>query len=119
MRSLPAHSVAILLIAAVTTALHAEEIGNSDNGRSVFLADGCFECHGRAGEGGYYNYPVPALAEIRLPLEAFKAIVRLGPNDMPAYGASVLSDAELADIYAFLRALPGPRATAGLPILGY
>jgi len=95
----------------------AGEQGDITNGRRVFLADGCFECHGRAGEGGFYNYPVPSLAQVRYPLEAFKALVRLGPNDMPAYGPAVLSDAELADIYAFLRSLPGPRPVGEAAIL--
>lgn len=86
----------------------ADEASAIASGKLVYLADGCFECHGRAGEGGYYNYPVPALAQIRFPPEAFRALVRAGPNDMPAYTAAVLSDAELADVYAFLRSLPGP-----------
>ena len=73
------------------------------------LSDRCFTCHGRAGQGGAFNYPAPALAQTQLPVEAFKIFVRAGPNDMPAYAESVLSDKDVADIHAFLRSLPGRR----------
>lgn len=105
------------IAAALISGAICAEPGDAGNGKAVYLADGCFECHGRVGEGGYFNYPAPALAQIRFPLEAFKAIVRLGPNDMPAYAPAVLSDAELADIYAYLRSLPGPRPARELPLL--
>jgi mono/diheme cytochrome c family protein len=117
MRIAPACWIALLISVAWVSAAGSQDQGNADNGKAVFLADGCFECHGRVGEGGFFNYPVPALAQVRLPLEAFKAIVRLGPNDMPAYSPAVLSDAELADIYAYLRSLPGARPVQEVPLL--
>ena len=91
--------------------------GDASNGKRVYLAVGCFTCHGRSGQGGSYNYPAPALAETKLPLEAFKVFVRLGPNDMPAYTESVLSDNDTADIFAFLRSLPGRRPAKDIPLL--
>ena len=87
------------------------------NGKRVYLAVGCFTCHGRAGQGGAYNGPAPALAQTKLPVEAFKVIVRAGPNDMPAYSDAVLSEEDLADIHAFLHSLPGRRPVSDLPIL--
>lgn len=87
------------------------------NGKRVYLAVGCFACHGRVGQGGAYNYPAPPLAQTPLPLEAFKTIVRAGPNEMPAYAESVLSDRDLADVHAFLRSLPGPRPANDVPLL--
>jgi mono/diheme cytochrome c family protein len=91
--------------------------GDAANGRKVFVAVGCFTCHGRSGQGGAFNYPAPALAQTRLPVEAFKAIVRAGPNDMPAYSTAVLADKDLADIHAFLMSLPGRRPAKDLPLL--
>ena len=91
--------------------------GDAANGNRIYLAVGCFTCHGRSGQGGSYNGPAPALAETKLPLEAFKVFVRLGPNDMPAYAESVLSDKDVADILAFLRSLPGRRPTKDFPLL--
>ena len=107
-----------LLLSCLAPAV-AGEPGDDSNGKHLYLSVGCFECHGRAGEGGFYNYPVPALAKIRFPLETFKAIVRLGPNDMPSYSAAVLSDADLADIYAFISTLPGPGSAKGTALLNF
>jgi len=91
--------------------------GDAANGKRVYLADGCFTCHGRSGQGGALNYPAPALAQTNLPVEAFKALVRAGPNDMPAYSDAVLSDKDLGDIHAFLMSLPGRKSPKDYPVL--
>ena len=85
--------------------------------RKVYVAVGCFTCHGRSGQGGNFNYVTPVLAKIQWPVEALRAFLRIGVNDMPAYAKEVLSDQQVADIHAFLRSLPGPRATADIPAL--
>jgi mono/diheme cytochrome c family protein len=91
--------------------------GDPVNGKRLYLADGCFECHGRAGQGGSFNYPTPALAQIALPVESFIAFLREAPNDMPSFSEQVLSDKDATDIHAFLSSLPGPRPTKDIPIL--
>ena len=91
--------------------------GDVGNGKRVYLADGCFECHGRVGQGGAMNYPAPAIAQLEMPVESFLAFLRDAPNDMPAYSANVLSDKDATDIYAFLRALPGRKPTKDFPLL--
>src|ERR1700730_15417182 len=83
--------------------------GDPVKGKRIYLADGCFECHGRAGQGGRFNYPTPALADIALPVESFISFLREAPNDMPSFSADVLSDKDAADIHAFLSSLPGPK----------
>jgi mono/diheme cytochrome c family protein len=94
-----------------------EPVGDAANGAKVYVAVGCFTCHGRSGQGGNFNYVTPVLAKIQWPVEAFRAFLRIGVNDMPAYAKEVLSDEQAADIHAFLRTLPGPRATADIPAL--
>jgi mono/diheme cytochrome c family protein len=84
--------------AAVAVAQDAPQAGDAIHGRSVFLADGCFECHGRSGQGGAFNYPTPAIAKVEMPVESFIAFLRAAPRDMPAYSANVLSDKDAADI---------------------
>ena len=37
--------------------------GDAANGKRLYLADGCFTCHGRSGQGGAYNGPAPILAK--------------------------------------------------------
>jgi mono/diheme cytochrome c family protein len=91
--------------------------GDANNGKRLYLADGCFECHGRAGQGGAMNYQTPALAQLELPVESFVAFLREAPNDMPAYSADVLSDKDAADIHAFLRSLPGRKPAKDFPLL--
>jgi mono/diheme cytochrome c family protein len=115
---------ASLLIAALAVgsprALHADDnapTGDPVNGKRLYLADGCFECHGRAGQGGRFNYPTPALAQIELPVDSFISFLREAPNDMPSFSADVLSDKDAADIHAFLRSLPGPKSPKDFPLL--
>jgi mono/diheme cytochrome c family protein len=91
--------------------------GDAANGRRVYLADGCFTCHGRAGQGGAMNYPAPAIAKLEMPVESFVSFLRDAPNDMPAYSTEVLSDKEAADIHAFLQSLPGRKAAKDFPLL--
>jgi mono/diheme cytochrome c family protein len=91
--------------------------GNADNGRQIYMADGCFLCHGRVGQGGGYNQPTPALAKTELPFEPFKLQLRQPADDMPAYSEKVLTDQQVADIYAFVRSLPGKRNPKDIPIL--
>jgi mono/diheme cytochrome c family protein len=91
--------------------------GDPANGKRLYLADGCFECHGRAGQGGNFNYATPALAQIALPVESFIAFLREAPNDMPSFSEQVLSDKDAADIHAFLSSLPGPRDAKDIRIL--
>jgi mono/diheme cytochrome c family protein len=91
--------------------------GNVENGKRVYLAVGCFTCHGRVGQGGGYNQPVPALAKTAMPFEGFKFQLRSPAQDMPAYAEMVMTDNEIADIYAFVQSLPGKRDPKDIPIL--
>jgi mono/diheme cytochrome c family protein len=91
--------------------------GDATAGKRIYLADGCFTCHGRVGQGGAYNGPAPILAHTALPFEGFKGLVRSPVNDMPAYSEAVLSDKDVADIYAFVESLPGPRSAKDIPLL--
>lgn len=91
--------------------------GDAAKGKRVYLADGCFLCHGRVGQGGAMNYPAPAITKLEMPVESFVAFLRDAPNDMPAYAANVLPDEDVADIYAFLQSLPGRKPAKDFPLL--
>jgi mono/diheme cytochrome c family protein len=91
--------------------------GDVGNGKRLYLADGCFTCHGRSGQGGAFNSPAPSLAKIELPFDGFKAQLRDPANDMPAYSTAVLSDQDIADMYAFVQSMPGARSAKDIPIL--
>jgi mono/diheme cytochrome c family protein len=112
--------IVLAFVAAVTaTAALAEGAASGDaaKGKRMYLADGCFLCHGRIGQGGAMNYPAPAITKLEMPVESFVAFLRDAPNDMPAYTANVLSDEDAADIYAFLQSLPGRKPARDFPLL--
>ena len=70
---------------AAAQAQDAPPAGDAANGKRIFLADGCFTCHGRSGQGGAYNGPAPILAHTALPFDGFKGQVRNPADDMPAF----------------------------------
>jgi mono/diheme cytochrome c family protein len=104
---------------AVVVAAQAQEAprGDSANGKRLYLANYCYTCHGRVGQGGAYNGPAPALAKTAMPYEGLVGQTRNPSNDMPGYSAQVLPDQALADIYAYLQSLPGPSDPKGVALL--
>jgi mono/diheme cytochrome c family protein len=108
---------AVLTLVSLGVRAQDAPAGDAANGKRIYLADGCFMCHGRAGQGGALNYAAPPLVQIEMPVESFQAFLREPPNDMPAYSTAVLSDKEAADILAFLRALPGRKPVKDFPLL--
>jgi mono/diheme cytochrome c family protein len=90
--------------------------GDSAEGKRLYLAVGCFTCHGRSGQGGAMNGPAPILAKTQMPFEGFKGQLRSPVNEMPAYSEKVMTDKQIADIYAFVESLPGPRPTKDMKI---
>jgi mono/diheme cytochrome c family protein len=88
--------------------------GNAENGKRVYTKDGCYECHGREGQGSIMSGP--RIGPDPIPFEAFTSYVRKPTGEMPPYTAKVLSNKELADIYAFLRTRVHPPAAKTLPL---
>jgi mono/diheme cytochrome c family protein len=117
--ALAATAMAVLAGLSIGAPARSEDppAGDVANGRRLYVAVGCYECHGRVGQGGAYTGPAPVLAKTALPVEAFVAFIREPPYDMPAYVASVLPDQAAADIYAYLQSLPGSRPAKEIGIL--
>jgi mono/diheme cytochrome c family protein len=89
--------------------------GSAKNGKAVYTTAGCYECHGREGQGGAGTGP--KLGPAPIPYAAFAYQVRVPRDQMPPYTIKVLSDAELADIYAFVQAAPQPPKVDSIPLL--
>lgn len=115
----------LLLALTLSTALafaqsSSVKTGNADNGKKLFVADGCYQCHGRQGQGGSAA-PVgsygPRLAPPKIPIEALRLYVRHPSGGMPPYTAKVLSDQEIDDIFAFLKSIPAPPPVKDIPLL--
>jgi len=103
--------------AGVVAHAQNEPHGDTANGKRIYLAVGCFTCHGRSGQGGALNGPAPILASTQLPFDGFSGQIRNPSDDMPAYSDAVLSDKDIADIYAFVKSLPGARSPKDISIL--
>jgi ubiquinol-cytochrome c reductase cytochrome c subunit len=112
-RFLLAILAALVICRTGALAQSAPPPGDAVNGKRVYMADGCYQCHGNVGQG---SRPTgPHLAPNPVPYEAFAAQVRRPVNTMPPYTSVVLSDQELADIYAYLLTIPplvDPKAAA-------
>jgi ubiquinol-cytochrome c reductase cytochrome c subunit len=59
----------------------------------------------------------PRIAPNPIPLPALTRYVRQPGGQMPPYTDKVVSDAELADIHAYLQSLPQPRPARDIPLL--
>jgi mono/diheme cytochrome c family protein len=57
------------------------------------------------------------LSKTQLPFEGFVGELRQPIQDMPAYSEQVMSEQQIADIYAFVQSLPGPRPVKDVLIL--
>jgi mono/diheme cytochrome c family protein len=82
-----------------------------DHGHTLFLADGCSQCHGTVGQGS--RAAGPRLAPNTIPLDTFIQVLRKPRNEMPPYVADVLSDADADDIHAYLASIPAPKQKVG------
>ncbi len=118
-RLIGAIALAVLYASAIATPAPAQQAPRGDlaNGKRLYLANYCYTCHGRAGQGGAYNGPAPALAKSALPLEGFVGQMRNPSNDMPAYSAQVIPDQAAADIFAYVQSLAGPGDAKAIAIL--
>jgi mono/diheme cytochrome c family protein len=89
--------------------------GNAGNGKQVFVRYGCYECHGSHGQ--IVSRTGPALAPDLVPFEGFTTYVRHPAGSMPPYAEKVVSEQDLADIYAFLQSASRPPASTTVPLL--
>jgi mono/diheme cytochrome c family protein len=87
--------------------------GNAENGKKLYAQYGCYQCHGYAAQGGVG----PRLAPRPLVFASFSRYVRQPSGEMPPYTVKVLSDSQLADVYAFLRSVPQPPSVDSIPLL--
>jgi mono/diheme cytochrome c family protein len=86
---------------------------SAQNGKKLYERDGCWECHGWAGQGGRDG---ARLADTALTTAQLTRYVRKPTGAMPAYVDKVLTDQELADIWAYVKTLPVKQAK-DIPLL--
>jgi mono/diheme cytochrome c family protein len=83
-------------------------------GWQLYTSVGCVHCHGSQGQGSTAG---ARLAPEPLPAAAIAQFIRATNTTMPAYSAQVLSDADVADIAAFLATVPAAKPVARIHAL--
>jgi ubiquinol-cytochrome c reductase cytochrome c subunit len=107
----PAWLVSLALAAIIS---HTALAASAEKGRAAYIAHGCWQCHGFAGQGGITG---PELASHPAPMEAFAAFVRTTNGAMPPYSETILSNDDLTDIHAYLESIPKPPDYKTIPLL--
>ena len=106
--------LALVLACLVAYGHAAAAAGSAEKGEAAYVKHGCWQCHGYMGQGGIAG---KKLAPEPMPLEAMSAFVRNTNGAMPPYQEAILSDADLADIHAWLQSLPKARDYKQIPLL--
>jgi|SRR5581483_1818234 len=105
-----------LLLALASPTLAATPEGNPVEGKRLYMTVGCYQCHGTTGSGGLAG---PRLAPNPLSLEGIRAKLRTPSGRMPVYTAKVISDAEIADVLAYLQSIPAGKPAREIPLLNH
>jgi mono/diheme cytochrome c family protein len=114
MRSLILMALFVSILTAQTPApTSAPPAGSVENGKKLYVERGCFQCHNTLGQGG----EGPRVAPRPIPFAAFMKELRQPRDQMPPYTIKVMSDKEVADIYAFLLTVAPPAAVTTIPLL--
>jgi mono/diheme cytochrome c family protein len=87
--------------------------GDVAHGKKIYVADGCWQCHGYQGQGG----AGPKIAPTPLPYEAVFRQMRKPRGTMPVYSHVTTPDQDVADIYAYLQSIPKAKTVAEIPAL--
>jgi ubiquinol-cytochrome c reductase cytochrome c subunit len=101
--------------AAPAAAAAQAPAGNAETGKKNFVTFGCYQCHGFEAQGS--SATGPRLGPKPIAWAAFTRYVRRPTNQMPPYTEKVVSDTDLAHIYAYLQARPAPTPVANIPLL--
>jgi mono/diheme cytochrome c family protein len=94
----------------------APPAGNAQNGKKPLVNYGCYECHGREGQGSTQT-GAARIGPPQLSFEGFQNYVRKPTNQMPPYASKAVPDQDLADIYAYLKSIPMPPKGKDIPLL--
>ena len=104
--------------AALLVSARAQGQGNAENGKRLFFKNGCYECHGREGQGAA-QASGPRIGPPQRLFRPFAKYVRQPTGQMPPFTAEVISDQELADVYAYLQSRPNASPAKDIPLLNH
>ena len=108
---------ACIMLAALLLGQGPAFAASAERGKIAFMQHGCWQCHGTLGQGSIMTSGGKRIAPDPLPWETFSAFVRSSNRAMPSFSEKILSDGDLADIYAFLQSIPKPPDVNSNPLL--
>jgi mono/diheme cytochrome c family protein len=117
MRKRIMHYRAFVFAVAFVAGTGGAMAASAEHGKTAFMEHGCWECHGTMGQGSIATSGGKVIAHTALPVESFEAFVRGTSGAMPPYSEKILSDGDLADIYAYLQSVPKPKDVKDIPLL--
>ncbi len=89
--------------------------GKAQNGKRLYASYGCYQCHGGQAQGSILTGP--RIGPNPTGFSGFVRYIRQPAGDMPPYTSKLVSDTDLADIWAFLKGLPRPQDLDKIPLL--
>jgi mono/diheme cytochrome c family protein len=106
--------IRIVFVLLLLVAANAQTPPAGAGGKDLYMRFTCYACHGFSGQNGSGARLVP----MRMTQAAFTDIVHKGRGGMPSYSAKVLPDAQLAEVYAYIKSLPDlTPAAKSIPVL--
>jgi mono/diheme cytochrome c family protein len=104
----------VLAVLVASAAAQTPPTGDAQKGKELFLKYSCYACHGYDGHGGAGARLVP----FRMNLNGFTTFMHNPPRpQMPPYSAVVIPDAQMADLFAYIKSLPESPAAKDIPLL--
>jgi mono/diheme cytochrome c family protein len=105
-----------LVIVPILIGQGAALAADAARGKILFTQKyGCYQCHGTEGQGSAITGP--KLAPDPLPYDALSAFIRTSSRSMPPFREQILPNADLEDIYAYLKSIPPPKDSKTIPLL--
>ena len=105
-----------LVIGPIVIGQGAALAADAARGKILFTQKfGCYQCHGTEGQGSAITGP--KLAPDPIPYDALSAFVRTSSRNMPPFREQILPNADLEDIYAYLKSIPPAKDWKTIPLL--
>jgi mono/diheme cytochrome c family protein len=76
-----------------------------EQGRVLYMANGCYSCHGTQGQGGGERSGAPKLAPEPYPFDAFRVLVRTPREAMPRLDEKFVNDDQLRLMHRYLQSV--------------
>ena len=107
--------LAAMLFAGATAGQDRAPAGSAERGKKLYVDFNCYSCHGTHAQGGGRGAepPIP----LGYPWAGFLQQMRRPRQDMPAYEEKLVSNQELADLYAYFASIRPAPAAKDIPLL--